>query len=194
LVDCDEVCGGGTGEGWEGGCGQVEVLEGVGGGDGEDGYAGASGGFDADVGVFDDEAIGWGEVEFFGGEEKDVGGGFSVGDIISTDDGGEVLVEACCGEDGVEVFAWGGGSDGCGDILVAEGGEEFAGAGEDVDTGFADEGAVEGFLAVGESFDFLRECGPVKDLGNDEFVLLPEAEFEMAGGKGFGNLGGEKFP
>jgi hypothetical protein len=80
-------------EGFDGGGGGGEIGEGVGGGDGEDWATGAEGGFDAGVGVLDDQAVGGRESEFFGGEEKNVGRGFSIHDIVAADDGVEILIE-----------------------------------------------------------------------------------------------------
>ena len=181
-------------EGFDGGGGGGEIGEGVGGGHGEDRAAGAEGGFDAGVGVLDDEAVGGRESEFFGGEEKNVGCGFSIHDIVAADDGVEIFVETGGGENGFQIFARRGGGDGAGDFFVTQGGEEFAGAGEDVDAGLADEVAVDRFLAVGESVHFGGVGGPAEDVGDDDLVFFAEAFFEMAFGERTRDFGGEEFP
>ncbi len=62
---------------------------------------GAAGGFESDVGILDHQAIGGRHVKLLCGEEKDIGGGFSMGDIIAAGDGVEKLGKASQRKDGI---------------------------------------------------------------------------------------------
>lgn len=137
-------------QGFHGGVGILEVGEGICGGDGEGGHAGAAGGFESEVGILDHEAIGGGHVKLLCSEEKDVGSGFAMGDIIAAGYGVEKIGKASQRKDGVKVGPRGRGSNRAGNPSCAKGREEFACSREDVDTTGLNEFAVDLFLAIRE--------------------------------------------
>lgn len=94
-------------EGFRDGVGVGEFCSGVGGGDGEDGDAGAVGGFDANEGVFDDEAICGRNAEALGGEEKNGGIGFSIFNLLAGDNDTEKIAQPHAVEGQIEVGAFG---------------------------------------------------------------------------------------
>jgi hypothetical protein len=81
--------------------GILEIGERICGGDGEGGHTGAAGGFESDVGILDHQAIEGRHVKLLCGEEKDIGGGFAMGDIIAAGDGVEKLGKASQRKDGI---------------------------------------------------------------------------------------------
>ena len=191
-----EVGEGEVGEGCEGEVSGGEGIDRVGGGDG-DGFAiGGEGGFDACVGVFDDDAEMGVDADGGGGVEEDVGRGFAVLDVGGGGDGVEERGEACQFHDEIDIGAVGGGTDGAGDVGVAEGGEERADAGERFDAGGADGVAVEGFLAEPEGRDGggVAGGGPWCEVRDDAVVAHAEGGFEEAGREWLAEFGGEEVP
>jgi hypothetical protein len=110
------------GEGRDGEVGVGEGIDGVGGGDGDGFHTGGESGFDADVGVFEDDATGGVAIYFPGGDEEDFGVGFAAGDIFGGGDGVEEVIEAGEADYALDIFAGGGGADGAGDVVLLEGG------------------------------------------------------------------------
>jgi hypothetical protein len=105
---------------------------------------------DADVGVFEDEALGGVYVEAVGGEEEGFGGGLAVGVVAGADEGVEEVEDVEGFEGFDDGLAGAAGDNGEGELAVV-GVDDF----EDFGDGFeiVDEGVVEVFLAGGEGFD-----------------------------------------
>src|ERR1019366_10325779 len=81
------------------------------------GHSGSGCGLDAHVGVFENEAVLWGNAEAGGGDEIGVGSGLAVLVVFRADDGFEFIHEAKGGErvgDGVAAAAGGDGERGGG--------------------------------------------------------------------------------
>jgi len=90
-----EVGEGEVGEGDDGEVSGGEGVDWVGRGDGDGFGVGGEGGFDACVGVFDDDAETWVDADGCGGVEEDVGRGFAVLDVGGGGDGVEERGETC---------------------------------------------------------------------------------------------------
>ena len=88
------------------------------GGDADPLHAGGLGGLDAGVGVFEDEAIGGGDVEEAGGGEEGFGIGFAVGVVLGGDDGLEAVAHVQGGEGALDGEAGRAADDGHGEVAV----------------------------------------------------------------------------
>ena len=90
--------------------------------DGEDMKASSFAGADTDLGVFDDDATLGLAGDALGSGEEDLGIGFAIGNIAGSDNGMKVFGDTDGLHDGVDVGAWGGGTDrgwniGCVELL-----------------------------------------------------------------------------
>jgi hypothetical protein len=136
----------------------------VGLGDADGGHAGGGGGLDADVGVFEDEAVLGVDAQALGGEEEGVGSGLGMSIVAGTDKGVEEVKDAEGFERADDGFAGAAGDDGEGDFSVLE-----VDLFEDFGDGFelVDEVVVEGLFAVSEFGDGDGEVIAEVEFGND---------------------------
>jgi len=103
--------------------GLAEVGGGLAGGEADDGHTGGFGGGDAGGAVFDGATVAGRAAEVAGGSEIDFGIGLVLLDGVAADGDFEILGEAGDGEDDIDDFLVGTGSDGE-RVAVGEGGDE----------------------------------------------------------------------
>ncbi len=89
-------------------------------GDADGGHAGSGGGLDADVGVFEDEAVLGVDAEALSGEEEGVRCGLGVSVLAGTDESVEEVEDAKSLEGADDGFASASGDDGERDFTVLE--------------------------------------------------------------------------
>jgi len=118
--------------------------------DHDGGHAGGGGGLDAELGVFKDEAVFWGDAEALGCEQEAVGRGLGVDVVSGGDDGVEFIEQANGCERADDRIPAAAGGDGEGDAAVL-GGDVL----DDFRNGFeaGKLGEVESLLAHGEGVD-----------------------------------------
>ncbi len=133
-------------------------------GNADGGHAGGGGGLDADVGVFEDEAVLGVDAQTLGGEEEGVGGGLGVSIVAGTDKGVEEIEDAEGFEGADDGFASAAGDDGEGDFAVLEV-DLFEDLGDGLE--LMDEVVVEGLFAVGEFGDGDGEVIAEVEFGDD---------------------------
>jgi hypothetical protein len=140
----------------------------VGLGDFDGGHAGGGGGLDAEVGVFEDEAVLGGDAQALGGEEVGLGVGFGVGVVAGADEGVEE-VEEVEGFQGFDDGLVGAAGDDCKGNLSVHSLDVFKDLGDGLE--LRKEVVVEGLLAVGDLLD-----------GHGEVVLAVEGFDGLVGG------------
>src|SRR5271165_6264299 len=143
-------------------------------------HAGGGGGFDAQIGVFEDKAVGGRYAEAFGSEEEAVGSRLAALVVFSADESIELVEQIDGAEGGGDGVAAAAGDDGKGNAAVLEV-DVLDDLGDGLEGG--DELVVKGFLAGGDFFNgkvealhFIEQAndladGPAAPLVEELFVV-----------------------
>src|SRR5271165_5680363 len=148
-------------------------------------HAGGGGGFDAQIGVFEDKAVGGRYAEAFGSEEEAVGSRLAALVVFSADESIELVEQIDGAEGGGDGVAAAAGDDGKGNAAVLEV-DVLDDLGDGLEGG--DELVVKGFLAGGDFFNgkvealhFIRLLNEMQglDLPVEEVAARKEALYHQ---------------